>query len=242
MIDSISLLLENLVNYNCLFLFFFSKSIDHLHDDDIKSQDVIESDEDLLFNENTFKELTKYKSREVQTKLFAILLPQSPLSEMKTAKIEERTLMNVTRTCQVNTLSYLIKTNENQTDLPRMDCSSSTSFLRTESQLIEELSTKENNLSTKMQHQTLTDHKYDAQGINIPIIQFDEEQSKESIFTLSTLKCINACDKVDLDERNTSITSFLTDNDRITRSASSDQQDNKYGPPILTIDDNILVK
>jgi hypothetical protein len=161
---------------------------------------------------------------------------------MKPAKTEARTSMNVTRICQVNTLSYLIKTNENQTDLPRMDCSSSTSFLRTESQLIEELSTKENNLSTKMQHQTLTDHKYDAQGINIPIIQFDEEQSKESIFTLSTLKCINACDKVDLDERNTSITSFLTDNDRITRSASSDQQDNKYGPPILTIDDNILVK
>jgi hypothetical protein len=161
---------------------------------------------------------------------------------MKPAKTEARTSMNVTRICQVNTLSYLIKTNENQTDLPRMDCSSSTSFLRTESQLIEELSTKENNLSTKMQHQTLTDHKYDAQGINIPIIQFDEEQSKESIFTLSTLKCINACDTVDLDERNTSITSFLTDNDRITRSASSDQQDNKYGPPILTIDDNILVK
>jgi hypothetical protein len=165
---------------------------------------------------------------------------------MKPAKTEARTSMNVTRICQVNTLSYLIKTNENQTDLPRMDCSSSTSFLRTESQLIEELSTEENNfsnkLSTKIQHQTLTDHKYDAQEINIPIIQFDEEQSKESIFTLSTLKCINACDTVDLDEQNTSITSFLTDNDRITRSASSNQQDNKYGPPILTIDENILVK
>ena len=51
-----------------------------------QSQDVIESNEDLLFNENTFKELTKYKNREVQTKLFAILLPQSPLSEMKVAK------------------------------------------------------------------------------------------------------------------------------------------------------------
>ncbi len=215
----------------CFFLFLKFSSC--LHDYDIKqstssSHDTIES------------------NQQTQTKLCAILLPESLLSEMKPAKTEARTSMNVTRICQVNTLSYLIKTNENQTDLPRMDCSSSTSFLRTESQLIEELSTEENNfsnkLSTKIQHQTLTDHKYDAQEINIPIIQFDEEQSKESIFTLSTLKCINACDTVDLDEQNTSITSFLTDNDRITRSASSNQQDNKYGPPILTIDENILVK
>jgi len=225
-IDSVSLLLENRVNYNCLF-FFISKSIDHLYDNDIKqcasqSQDVIESNEDMLFNENTVKEFTKYKSREVQTKLFAIFLPQSPLSEMKAAKIEERTLMNVTRTCQVNTLSYLIKTNESQ---------------------------------------TLTDHKYDEQGDNVPTIKFEEgellddfedekiistlvneeilsveEQPKEFTSISSPLKCVNACDTIDLDGPNVSITSSCFDDSTISTQISSDQRDEKYCQPIHKID------
>ena len=157
---------------------------------------------------------------------------------MKPAITAARTPINVTRTCQVNTLSYLIKTNESQTDLPQNDYSSSTSFLRTDSQLIEDLSTEENSfnnkLSTNIEHQALSDRKYDAQQVIVPIIQFDEEllsieeQPKESVFALSTLKCINACD--------TSRTSFLVGNDGIASSAASDQQNNKYDSPICKYD------
>lgn len=238
------------------FSFFFSKSIDHLHDDDnkqysLQSQDVIESDEDLLFNENTFKELTEYKSREVQTKLFAILLPQSPLNEMKAAKIEERTLMNVTRTCQVNTLSYLIKTNESQTNLQH----SKEDILSVKQ--IDHCSMS----SIEVQHQTLTDRKYNEHGDNVPTIKFEEgellddfeeekiisklvneeihsieEQPKEFKLISSPLKCINTCDTIDLDEPNASISSSFFNDSTISTRISSDQRDENYCQPIHKID------
>ena len=96
--------------------------------------------------------------------------------------------------------------------------------------------------------------------MNIPTIQFEREEllgddveeeeeentnstlmeeklpSTESIFPLSPLKCINACDTIDLDKSNTSISSsFLTSDEVTSRSASSDQEDEKYHLPMHTI-------
>ena len=206
-----------------------------MEQDPSQSEDVLKWSEDLFFNENTFEELAKYISRETQTKLVAIFLPQSPLTDMKPSKIEAKTSMNVTRTCQVNTLSYLIKTNENQTDVH----SSSTSFLHTETRLMKELPSKHKDFSIQslreMQHQTLTDCEYDEQGVSVPIIQSEgdelpveeifsiEETSREFILTSSPLKCVNTCDTIDFD------------NDTISTRISSDQQDNKNGQSIDTV-------
>jgi hypothetical protein len=218
----------------------------------------------LLFNENIFEELTKYRSRETQTKLFATLLPQSLLSEMKPAKIEARTSMNLTRTCQMNTLSYLIKTNESQIDLQdlkeedildvqQMNHSTSTSLIDTKTGSIEILSSEEKDFSikssTEIQYQSLTDCKYDEQGINISTIQFEggelldddvekekinstlmngeilpnENHQKEFILTLSPSKCVNTCGTVDLDEPNALVTSSSFDNGIISTRISSDE-------------------
>jgi hypothetical protein len=186
------------------------------------------------------------------------------LSEIKAAKIEETKLISVTRSCQVNTLSYLIKTDESQTQVQQMNRSSSTSVLYTETGLIKELSSEEKdfsiNSSIEMQHQTLTDRKYDEQGINVPTIQFEEdellddveeekinttimqeeilpveEQPKGFISISSPLKCVNACDTVDLDEPNASINSSFFDDGTISTQISSDQRDTKYYQSIHTI-------
>ena len=54
-----------------------------------------------------------HANRETQTKLCALLFPPSPLSEMTASNIEARQGNRVMRTCQVNSLSYLIRTREN---------------------------------------------------------------------------------------------------------------------------------
>ena len=131
---------SKLYQIRLFFCFFPLKSITLLHDDDVE-QSSSQSEEDLSFNKSTSAELANYRSQETQTKLFAILLPESPLSEMKSAKIEASTSRSVTRLCQVNTLSYLIKSNESETNVSQMDGSSSVSFLHTDSQLVGEFST-----------------------------------------------------------------------------------------------------
>jgi hypothetical protein len=195
----------------------------------------------LSFEENTSEVLTKYITRGTQTKLFAILLPPSPLSETKQSEIEERTLRNITRTCQVNTLSYLIKTNDNQTevehprediwDIQRTDHSSTTSLLHTDTRLTKEVVSARKDVSIKSSIET----KHYEHEINLPTIEFksdellddfeerkinsssaNEEYPKEFIMTSSPLKCVNACDAVDLNEPSTSISAFLFDNNMIS--------------------------
>ena len=198
--------------------FYFLKSIPLSHDDDDDLQSSLSFDEDVTLNENAHREFANYRTRQTQTKLCAILLPQSLLSEMKRAKTARRTSTNITRSCQVNTLSYLIKINENPMDLSRVNVSSSASFLYSKFQFNEQLSTEENDnhikLSRKIKHQPLIHRHYEDGVVHIPIIQieedgvfdvFQEEQTKSSLFTLAPLKCINACESVDLDEPNTSI-------------------------------------
>ena len=186
----------------------------------------------MLFNENT---LTNRITRGTQTKLFAILLPQSPLSEMKSSKIAAQTLMNTTRACQVNTLSYLIKSFESQTD----DNSSAQHFLDNKTRLLKQSISI--NSSTEMNHQILNDRK---QSVNVPTIEFNAgelldnyEQNKmnstltneeilpikeDFILTLSPLKCINTCDAIDFDEPSATVTSSFDDGITSTQAVSDE--------------------
>ena len=216
------------------FFSLFLKSITLLHNGGTdhhssQSSDMFELEKDSFNDENTPEHFTKYKNQKTQTKLFAILLPPSPLREMKSAILEAKNLLYVTHSCQVNTLSYLIKIDDNQIDAQEIDHSLSTSFLRSDSRIVETLSTENKVSSTwaeiKMLSQTLTDRKYIEQGINVPAIHFEESEliddieeeetnsvlinkeivpnqkiSKESTLKSLPLKCINACDTVDLDE------------------------------------------
>ncbi|CAF0992937.1 unnamed protein product [Rotaria sordida] len=211
----------------------------------LSSQDTIELNENLLFKKN--------RSQGTQTKLFAILLPKSPLSIMKQAKIEDRTLINITRTCQVNTLSYLIKTNENQTKIQySLENISNIKqiVLDNKIRLNNELLSEEKISSTETNHQILIDHE---QIIDVSTIEFDgsellddfqeekinstlinekihsnEEQSEEFILMSSPFKCINTCDMIDLDGSITPVVSLVND-DMNLLSISSDQQ---YCQPI----------
>ncbi|CAF2881539.1 unnamed protein product [Rotaria sp. Silwood2] len=219
----------------------------------LSSQYAIELNKDLF--------LEKYVNRGTQTKLFAILLPKSPLNIMKQAKIEDRTLTNVTRTCQVNTLSYLIKTNESHTDIQHsLENISNVKqiILDNKIQLNKELLSKEKTSSTQSIHQISIDHKYHEKILDIPTIEFDggelhddfkedklnstsinekihsnEEQPEEFILISSPLKCINTCDVVDLDESITPAASLFNDGTSLT-SASSDQKDEQHCRPLCT--------
>lgn len=200
-------------NYSCFFLLLL-KSISLSHDDDLQSSLLF--DEDGTLNENAHREFTNYRTRQTQTKLCAILLPQSLLNEMKQAKTARRTSTNVTRSCQVNTLSYLIKINENPTDLSRINISSSASFLYSKFQFHEQLSTEENDnhikLSRKIKHPPVIHRHYEDHDVSDA---FQNEQLKSSPITLVPLRCINACESVDLDEPSTSIMSIPIINNTI---------------------------
>jgi len=159
-------------------------------------QQVIEnetnSDSLSLVIEENFDSKTNTKDETTQTKLFAIFLPQSPLTQMKSAIIESKTLTSQTRSCQVNTLSYLIKSNNNQNDADdqQLDESLSASYIQS-------------NSTQEMQTQTVNDeHK-----LNLPVIQFEE-----TILPQIHLKCINTLNTIDLDEPNASITSLQLNN------------------------------
>ncbi|CAF2978111.1 unnamed protein product [Rotaria socialis] len=200
------------------------------------SQDAIEP------NENKLKSLRKYKTEGTQTKLFAILLPNSPLSVMKQAKIETRTLINVTRTCQINTLSYLIKTNESQIEIQHslenvsnrkqiVRPSSSTSFFSNETPFIEKLLSKENvfdnKSSMKSKHQMLIGYRNQKQIVDAPNDEFKEKQLNHFISMSSSLKCINVFDNIDLDEPTIPIDSLLTD-DKNSPVIFSNQEARQY--------------
>lgn len=131
-------------------------------------------------NENIDEELRQYVSQETQTKLFAILLPECPLIEMKSTTIETRTSINLTQACQVNTLSYLIKTNENESDLQH---------------------SKDDKNENVDLSSTLFFH------IKNPVIKVLSSEEEKMYEDIMTLKCINACDTIDLDESNISIVS-----------------------------------
>jgi hypothetical protein len=215
------------------------------------SQDV---NEDLLSDESIVVPSTKYLTRGTQTKLYAILLPQSPLSEMNKAITETRTSTNVTRTCQVNTLSYLIKTNEYliQVQYPIEDISSekqidrscTTSFLYSETRSMNEL----------LDQEKLTDIKPSTeinyhQEINVPTIEFEGSElvndfevnsssmptNEEILLTKelnTTLKCVNACDDVDLNEPGTSVISSVFNNDETQTWKLLDERTKRHYRPI----------
>ncbi|CAM4780595.1 unnamed protein product [Rotaria magnacalcarata] len=205
------------------------------------SQDAIES------NENKLKPLRKYKTEGTQTKLFAILLPNSPLSVMKQAKIETRTLMNVTRTCQINTLSYLIKTNESQIEIQRslenvsnkkqIVRPSPTSFFSNETPFIEKLLSKEkvfdNKSSMESKHQMLIGYRNQKQIVDVPNDEFKEKQLKHFMSMSSPLKCINVFDNIDLDEPTIPIDSLLAD-DKNSPVIFSNQEARQYYQSIHT--------
>ncbi|CAF3352403.1 unnamed protein product [Rotaria sp. Silwood1] len=216
----------------------FSKSIVRKFHSNISlsSQHTIELNKGLL--------LEKYISQGTQTKLFAILLPQSPLSIMKHAKIADRTLVNVTRACQVNTLSYLIKTDSSQTEIQHsLEHISNVKqrVFENEIQLNQELLSKEKTSSTETKHQKLMNYKDHEQIVDVPTIEFDqgelfddfqeeklnstsinekiysnEEQNEGFIIMPSPVKCINTCDTVDLDESITPVTSLINNDINLT--------------------------
>jgi hypothetical protein len=213
---------------SCNYLFSILKSIALLQNDDIQQQSSQSntesrssnrsislrhflspqhsSNEDSLSDQNTFEGLTQSITRGTQTKLFAILLPQSPLSEMIRAKTVVRTLRNVTRICQVNTLSYLIKTNGSQTevqysgediqDAQQMDPSSTTSFLYNKTQSMKDLLSEAQAFniesSRETRHQTVTDRKQYDQEMNVPTIEFEGDELidnlEEKMNSISTNK------------------------------------------------------
>ncbi|CAF0725260.1 unnamed protein product [Didymodactylos carnosus] len=84
------------------------------HPAQLRSNKETDSEDKFEFNASEFESLTKYASRGTQTKLHAILLPQRLLSEMRKARIESRTTTAVTRSTQVDTISYLINLKLNQ--------------------------------------------------------------------------------------------------------------------------------
>lgn len=220
--------------------------------------DSVDSNENMLYNKNTFEALKTYRTRATQTKLFAVLLPFSPLSEMNDAHIEAKTLVNVTRICQVNTLSYLVKNNDNQIEKSdslknslnrqKMNRTSSIILVENESQLNQELLSKEKNTAnetrpTIVKYQTSIDRQFDLKpdtSINdfneqkiksspsnhkVQII-FNEERSEESILMPSTLKFINPCDVIDFDDSNITMISELNNTMDLTYKSSNARNKN----------------
>ncbi|CAF3900775.1 unnamed protein product, partial [Adineta steineri] len=172
----------------------------------IISPNTIKSNNSLSFHNNSSEISIEYITQGTQTKLFAILLPQSPLSEITSSKIETSTLMHVTRTCQINTLLYLIKTNEQQIEvedtIENMQHSLTTSlFIHNKTQLNIELKSETKGYSK------------DEFADN-----FEEKIMKSAsldkyLLPSSPPKCVNACDMIDLND---------------TSTISSDRPDNEY--------------
>lgn len=206
-----------------------------------------ESNGGLIFDKNEFKTLTQHTTQGTQTKLFAILLPKSPLSEMTQAEIANATLLNVTRICQANTLSYLIKTNENHiqtqnlleniSNTDRIDHSSPISFLNNDVQLIKTVLSEDNDLPEKI----VIDHIHDTKIINILKTdmkedELDNDAKEELVVSMSInekstqvpltslpVKCMNTFNNIDFDGSNVLMTSFLN-NDASTVLISSNKQ------------------
>ena len=159
---------------------------------------------------------------------------------MQPAEIASRTTRNLTRTCQVNTLTYLIKTNESQAEVERIDHSSTTSLIDNKTTLTKELLSTEKAFNIK--------HKRYDQGITMPAIELEEDDSLDNleqksndissnnetrsinrqadnfIFKPSPLKCINTYDNIDFDEPNVSITASVLDNNMSPTRVLSDEQ------------------
>ncbi|UJR26393.1 hypothetical protein I4U23_007725 [Adineta vaga] len=145
-----------------------------------------------------------------QTKLHAILLPQSPMSEWNDAKIEERTSMTVAAACQVNTLSYIIKKNEYQREVKHFKSDDPTK------QHKDRLSTISRKMQNIKQHSISIDslrYEYNTRPSDIDL--------KEELIAMSSrpLKCINACEAVDYNNNSEQMTCdqrsdlFITSND-----------------------------
>ena len=166
---------------------------------------MIKINEDLLCDESRLKVSMKRINRSTQTKLYAILLPESPLSEIKQAYTEVRTRTTVTQTCQVNTLSYLIETDDNRTEIPHsledipnvkhMDYPSTVAFLHNETEVINELLLEEKPCDkkslTQMKYQMSFDPKHDEQKLNTDLNKFDKSQlldafKEEKLHSVST--------------------------------------------------------
>jgi hypothetical protein len=96
-----------------------SETIDCQHSSRLSCKVSSYSDERMKFqdhcqfNENTFERSISRINRGTQTKLHALFLPPSPLAELTKANIDMRTGNTIARVCQVNTLTYLIKTAAN---------------------------------------------------------------------------------------------------------------------------------
>ncbi|CAF3823537.1 unnamed protein product, partial [Adineta steineri] len=172
----------------------------------IISPNTIKSNNSLSFHNNSSEISTEYRTQGTQTKLFAILLPQSPLSEITSAKIETSTLMHVTRTCQINTLSYLIKTNEQQTEVE--DSIENTQHSLTTSIFIH----NKTQLNKEFESET-KDYNKDEFVDNFQEKTKNSTSFDKYLLPSSPPKCVNACDMIDLND---------------TSTISSDRQDNEY--------------
>ncbi|CAF1107973.1 unnamed protein product [Adineta ricciae] len=143
----------------------------------------------------------KAASLGTQTKLYAILLPNSPLCELNDARIETKMIMSVTRSCQVNTLCYIVKTNERLPDH---------TYLKTDDQKsrpIDDLSPasqKTQNSKQKFISVESINGRHHRKCFNSGI------QRGLTLTPSMPLKCINACDAIDCnDSKYKSVPKFL---------------------------------
>ena len=141
-------------------------------------------------------------SRETQTKLYAILLPPSPLNEMRKATIEMKFEDKVTRACQINTLVYLIKT---KVSTKPVSCSIAgmNEYLSTDS-------------STRLNHSSIRNDRVQETNIGVPAIEFET--------LCQPPKCLNLYKNVDFDRLQVNLTEKTLE----TNPSMSLSQSNNY--------------
>jgi len=144
-------------------------------------------------------------SRETQTKLYAILLPPSPLSEMRKATIEMTFDDKITRACQTNTLFYLMKTKTTSMQKP----------LTVEHRpMINKNDYLSVNSLSHMDIESIRNDRQDQNKMKLMVDNFDIIRPPP--------KCINLCEKVDFDRSQVNVSmNALQTNVSITTSRSN---------------------
>lgn len=128
---------------------------------------------------------------------------------MNEAKIEARTLISATRTCQVNTLAYLIKISESEAEIQN-----SLEHILNEKQKVHLSPYSVFDKETTLMKDLLAKEEV----INKQNEIHTNEQNRENFMSMPLPpKCINTCDVIDFDGINVPMTSFLN-NDICTRS------------------------
>ena len=166
-----------------------------------------------------------FLTQATQTKLHACHLPPSPLGEMSKALIENRTSKQITRSCQINTLSYLIKCNEGSIEIQEVrelswtthpEKPPSTEFISKISQKMEFDRTNSNDSLMKRWNYlrsgtyhikracllSSTDSKTNDDN-TLPARESTKIKLSQPAYPSSkSLKCINACENTDIDQFN----------------------------------------